>query len=135
VIGTRITRCYPAGNARLPQEIGERGLVLSQFWPDATGSRQTFPLRHAVMSGYGRASVVIEARETSGARIQAWLAVEHGRPVILTTSVVDGTSWGAALARRPGVWVARTAAGVMDSVRQVLDVDRQTEELLAVAQG
>ncbi|WP_234443031.1 DNA-processing protein DprA [Streptomyces cellulosae] len=39
VIGTGLRRSYPAQNARLQQEIAERWLLISQFWPDAPPSK------------------------------------------------------------------------------------------------
>lgn len=108
VIGTGIRRCYPQENQGLQDRIAAEGLVLSQFWPDATPQRHSFPMRNAVMSGYGRATIVVAAGEKSGARIQARVAVAHGRPVILTDAVVQGTQWGRALRGRAGVHVAGT---------------------------
>lgn len=61
VIGTGVNRFYPAPNRGLQQRIVRDGLVLSQFWPDATPTRQSFPMRNAVMSGYAAATVVVEA--------------------------------------------------------------------------
>jgi DNA processing protein len=58
------------------------------------------------MSGYGLATVVVEAGEHSGARAQARIAVEHGRPVILTDLVVQRNEWARVLVTRPGVYVA-----------------------------
>ncbi|MGH3279889.1 MAG: DNA-processing protein DprA [Trebonia sp.] len=81
-------RRYPAESRGLQNEIVGRGLVLSQFWPDAPPQRHTFLMRNATMSGYGLATVVVEAMEMSGARAQASMAVEHGRQVILTDRVV-----------------------------------------------
>jgi DNA processing protein len=63
-------------------------------------------MRNATMSGYGLATVVVEAGEHSGARAQARIAVQHGRPVILTDLVVRRNEWARALAARPGVHVA-----------------------------
>jgi len=45
------------------------------------------------MSGYGRATIVVEAGEASGARIQARVGVEHGRAVILRDRVVWANDW------------------------------------------
>lgn len=106
-LGTGIAKSYPAENARLQARIAEQGLVLSQFWPDAPPTKHTFPMRNASMSGYGLATIVVEAGEYSGARIQARKAVEHGRPVVLTDMVTSRTKWGAALVGQPGVHVAR----------------------------
>ena len=106
VIGTGIDRAYPAPNRELQDQIAGRGLVLTQFWPGAPPQRRNFLMRNATMSGYGLATVVVEAGEQSGSRAQARIAVEHGRPVILTSLVVQGNDWARALAGRPGVHVA-----------------------------
>jgi hypothetical protein len=58
--------------------VASEGLLLSQFWPDAPPGKHTFPMRNSVMSGYGRATIVVEAGEHSAARIQARRAVAHG---------------------------------------------------------
>ena len=120
VIGSGIGRVYPAENRGLQNEIASRGLVLSQFWPNAPAGKHTFLMRNATMSGYGLANVVIEAGETSGARAQARLAVEHGRRVILTSQVVAQNQWAQRLVGRPGVHVANSVDDVMHIVEQVV---------------
>lgn len=77
-----------AENRGLQDRIAHDGLVQSQFWPDAPPGRRTFPMRNATMSGYGRATVVVGGGETSGARIQVRVDIEHGRPIILTDRVL-----------------------------------------------
>jgi DNA processing protein len=119
VIGTGINRVYPAENRKLQEEIAARGLLLSQFWPDAPPQKHTFLIRNATMSGYGLATVVVEAGEHSGARVQARIAVEHGRPVILTGLVVERNAWARALVPRPGVHVADSLASVLQVVDQL----------------
>jgi DNA processing protein len=124
VLGTGINRVYPAANRDLQERIAGEGLVLSQFWPDAPATKKSFPLRNATMSGYGRATIVVEAGETSGARIQARVGVEHGRPVILRDRVVRANEWAAALQHRPGVHVVSgvdEALGVVAALRPDLD--------------
>ena len=119
IIGTGINRTYPAENRDLHEEIAARGLLLSQFWPDAPPQKHTFLMRNATMSGYGLATVVVEAGEHSGARAQARMAVEHGRPVILTEMVVDRNEWAKALVGRPGIHVAsslRSLLAVVDGL-------------------
>ncbi|MET7573549.1 DNA-processing protein DprA [Streptomyces sp. NPDC005492] len=104
VIGTGLRRSYPVQNARLQQEIAERGLLLSQFWPDASPSKASFPMRNAVMSGYSLATVVVEAAYRSGARMQARLALEHGRRVFLMRSLMTH-EWAREYATRPNTTV------------------------------
>lgn len=128
VIGTGINRVYPSSNRDLQERIAHKGLVLSQFWPDSPPTKASFPLRNATMSGYGRATVVVEAGETSGARIQARVAVEHGRPVILTEMVVRSTEWARQLIARPGVHVATSTD---EALAIFADVSRDLEDVLA----
>lgn len=93
VIGTGITRCYPKENAALAEEISARGVVLSQFWPTRPPGRDTFPRRNHVTSGMSLGSVVIEASGTSGAKMQARVAAEQGRHVLLLKSLVEQQPW------------------------------------------
>lgn len=104
VLGTGLRRSYPASNAALQQEISRAGLLISQFWPDAPGSKQSFPMRNAVMSGYSLATVVVEAAYRSGARMQARLALEHGRRVFLMRSLMHHT-WAREYAALPNTTV------------------------------
>ncbi|MGW4591949.1 DNA-processing protein DprA [Amycolatopsis thermoflava] len=80
VIGTGILGSCPPEDQDLQSRIAEAGLVLSQFWPDAPPSKHSFPMRNAVMSGYGSATIVVAAGVHSGARIQARQAVAHDLP-------------------------------------------------------
>lgn len=132
VIGTGINRQYPATNRELQSVIAERGLLLSQFWPDAPPTKHSFPMRNAVMSGYGVATIVVEAGEHSGARIQARLAVEHGRPVILTDLVVARTEWAKALEGRPGVHVASSTAEAISVVEQLANQPAEVDKILSM---
>jgi DNA processing protein len=126
VIGTGICRHYPAENRQLQDHIADVGLVISQFWPDSAPTRQSFPMRNAVMSGYAAATVVVEAGARSGARIQARLALQHGRPVVLTSQVMRH-EWARAFAEKPGVYVAR---GTVELTEAVDDILRRTPAAL-----
>lgn len=132
VLGTGIDRVYPAANRELQDRIARDGLVLSQFWPEAPPTKRTFPVRNATMSGYGRATVVVEAGETSGARIQARVGVEHGRPVLLTDAVVRANTWAKALIHRPGVRVVSSPGEALDVIMALhTDLDDLLNDLVA----
>jgi DNA processing protein len=120
VIATGISRVYPPENAELHEQIAARGLLLSQFWPDAPPEKHAFLLRNATMSGYSLATVIVEAQERSGARVGARLAIEQGRPVILTDLVVDHNEWARALVGQPAVHVARGPGAVGPVIDQLL---------------
>lgn len=130
LIATGIDRAYPAENRDLHRQVAEHGLLLSQFWPDAPPQKHNFLMRNATMSGYGVATVVIEAGEHSGARAQARMAFEHGRPVILTDMVVNRTEWARALIGRPGVFVASGTEDVVEVVRTLVDEPNQINSVL-----
>ena len=93
VLGTGITRCYPAENRDLAEEITASGVLVSQFWPTRPPGRDTFPRRNVVTSGISQGTVVIEASSTSGAKMQARLALEHGKKVFLLRSLVTIQPW------------------------------------------
>ncbi len=107
VIGTGLEHAYPPENAGLQRRIASEGVVVSQFWPEAMASRGSFPRRNAVMSGLALATVVVEASARSGARVQARLALGHGRPVFLIESMLEH-DWAVEFAGRPGVHVVAT---------------------------
>jgi DNA processing protein len=100
VIGTGLRRTYPAENAALQEEIATRHLLLSQFWPDAPPTKQSFPMRNHVMSAYSSMTVIVEASENSGTRIQARAATKHARPLIITRAVLVQTNWAKDLVAR-----------------------------------
>lgn len=104
VIGTGLGRVYPPQNAALQRRIAAEGAVVSQFWPDAPPTKRSFPMRNAVMSGLTLATVVVEAAHTSGARMQARLALAQGRPVFLLSSLLEH-AWARTTAARPGTHV------------------------------
>jgi DNA processing protein len=93
VLGTGILRTYPAENRGLAERIAENGALVSQFWPSQPPAQHTFPRRNVVTSGMSQGSVVIEASKTSGAKMQARLALEHGKHAFLVKSLVTDQPW------------------------------------------
>lgn len=102
VLGTGITRCYPPENRELAEEITDHGALVSQFWPTRSPGRDTFPRRNVVTSGLSQATVVIEASSTSGAKMQARLALEHGKKVFLVRSLVTNQPWARSYVAKRG---------------------------------
>jgi DNA processing protein len=118
VIGTGLAHSYPPENAALQRRIAGEGAVISQFWPDSPPSRQSFPMRNAVMSGLTLGTVIVEASPTSGARIQARLALAHGRPVFLVDALLS-QSWARELATRPGTHVVGPPAQITSAIERL----------------
>lgn len=129
-IGTGIDRQYPAENRGLQHEIEERGLVLSQFWPGSQPTRQSFPMRNALMSGYGVATIIADAGEHSGTRAQARQAQRHGRPIIINRMVLDKAQWARDLENRPGVYIVDDVVGASRALDRIFYVNDNVDDLI-----
>jgi DNA processing protein len=118
VIGTGLRHAFPRANAELQERIAHEAAVLSQFWPGQEARKWTFPERNAVMSGFARTTVVVEASHTSGARMQARLALEHGRPVFLLDSLMEH-QWARKYAEYDGVYVVRDGDEIVSHLERL----------------
>ena len=97
VLGCGIDRDYPRSHAGLARRIAEEGLVVSEYPPGVEPAPWRFPARNRIIAGLARATVVVEARERSGALITADLALELGRDVFavpgeITSALSAGTN-------------------------------------------
>ena len=82
VLGCGIDRDYPAAHAELARRVAATGLVVSEYAPGVEPSPWRFPARNRIIAGLCAATVVVEARDRSGALITADLALEEGREVL-----------------------------------------------------
>ena len=98
VLGCGIDRDYPARHAELARRLVEAGgLVVSEYEPGVEPAPWRFPARNRIIAGLALATVVVEARERSGALITADFALELGREVFavpgeITSSLAAGTN-------------------------------------------
>jgi DNA processing protein len=97
VLGCGIDRDYPAVHAELARRVADAGLIVSEYAPGVEPAPWRFPARNRIVAGLCAATVVIEARERSGALITADLALEEGREVFavpgeITSSLSAGTN-------------------------------------------
>ena len=117
VYGTGITRIYPKSNVELVDEIlSTGGLVVSQFFPTAQPAQWTFRKRNEVTSGISQGTVVIEASKTSGAKMQARLAYEHGKRVFLIKSLVTEQDWAMAMVNSGQATEVESVEGIVPLV-------------------
>ena len=97
VLGCGIDRDYPASHAELAARIRATGLAVSEYAPGVEPAPWRFPARNRIIAGLCAATVVVEARERSGALITADLALEEGREVFavpgeITSALSRGTN-------------------------------------------
>lgn len=126
VIGTGHGIYYPRENSALQDELANEHLLLSQFPPGAAASKRSFPMRNVVMSGFSSATVIAEAGETSGTRIQARAAVRHGRPLILSAHVANTIAWARDLLHAG--YDISVAADAAEAADLVLALHRRRDE-------
>ncbi len=84
--------------------------------PEQGPRRENFPKRNAVMAAISSATVIVEAGERSGARIQARHAIALGRPLLLVDSLL-GQAWARTLASQAGVRVIRAPDELIGALR------------------
>ena len=97
ILGCGIDRDYPAAHAELARRIAATGLIAAEYAPGVEPAPWRFPARNRIVAGLCAATVVVEARERSGALITADLALEEGREVFtvpgeITSSLSAGTN-------------------------------------------
>lgn len=83
VLGCGIDRDYPRAHAELARRIAATGLIVSEYPPGVEPAPWRFPARNRIIAGLSLATVVVEARERSGALITADFALEEGREVFV----------------------------------------------------
>lgn len=82
VLGTGVDEksLYPKENIQLARRIIETGgAVISEYPPGTPGSKITFPDRNRIISGLSLGTLVVEAKQKSGALITANYARKQGR--------------------------------------------------------
>jgi DNA processing protein len=91
VLGCGVDRDYPAAHAHLARGICDTGLVLSEYAPGVEPAPWRFPARNRIIAGLALATVIVEARERSGALITADFALEEGREVFAVPGEITST--------------------------------------------
>jgi DNA processing protein len=125
VLGCGIDRDYPAVHSSLAQSIADRSLLVSEYERGIEPAPWRFPARNRIIAGLCAATVVVEARERSGALITADFALEEGREVFavpgeITSALSQGTN---ALLR-----LGATPLTHADDLLEALGIERTASE-------
>ena len=95
VIGSGLDVVYPPENANLYKEIGEKGLIISEYPLGSRPLKFHFPYRNRIIAGLSHGVCVVEAKERSGSLITANIALSENREVFaIPGSILDGLSDG-----------------------------------------
>ena len=82
VLGNGFGVVYPAANRALYERVAHEGCLLSEYPPGERPYVGSFPRRNRLISGLSRVTLVVEAREKSGALITANCALVQGKDVL-----------------------------------------------------
>jgi DNA processing protein len=118
VLGCGIDRDYPAAHAELARRIVDSGgLIVSEYEPGIEPAPWRFPARNRIVAGLAAATVVVEARERSGALITADFALEEGREVLAVPGeITSGLSAGTNALLRLGATPLTSPADVLEAL-------------------
>src|SRR5213075_1291950 len=115
VLGCGIDRDYPAAHATLAARIAERAFVVGEYEPGVEPAPWRFPARNRIIAGLCVATIVIEARERSGALITADFALDEGREVFAVPGeITSSLSAGANALLRLGATPLTSATDVLE---------------------
>jgi DNA processing protein len=88
VLACGINRPYPVSHTGMFERIGEEGLVISEWPPDAPPYKLRFLIRNRVIAASSAGTVLVEASHRSGARQTLGRARLLGRPALVVPGPV-----------------------------------------------
>ena len=89
VLGCGIDVIYPSENRYLYEDVAAAGTLISEYAPGVEPKGSHFPVRNRIIAGLALGTVVVEAKERSGALITAHTALEQGRDVFAVPGGID----------------------------------------------
>ena len=118
VLGCGIDVDYPAENIDLKEEIVRKGgILLSEYPPGYRANRFVFHVRNRIISGLGRALLMMESRIQSGSMLTVHHALDQGKEVYAYPGI-PGTEWaeGAHQLLREGANFFTNASDILEDM-------------------
>ncbi len=120
VLGTGLDEksIYPSENIKLARKIVEfGGCLISEYPPETRGTRFTFPERNRIISGLSRGTLVIEAKQKSGALITANYAFSQKRKVFaIPGSIYSLNSKGSHILIKKGAKLVDNTSDILEEL-------------------
>jgi DNA processing protein len=100
------------------------GALVSEFPPEMPALKHHFPLRNRIIAGLSYGTLVIEAREKSGALVTAQSALENNRSVFAVPGDLDrSTSIGTNALIHEGAVLVRNVEDILNELERQLPID------------
>lgn len=114
IVGSGLDVVYPQANRRLWDEVGSRGLLISEAPAGARPRPWRFPARNRLIAALSEATVVVESHRRGGALSTADEAIRRDRPVMaIPGSVLSPASEGTNALLVDGAIPVRDAADIL----------------------
>ena len=111
-IGNGIDYCYPTEHSKLQEEIGTKGLLISEYPNRVKPDPKHFPMRNRIIAALSQLTVVGEAGERSGTMITVGQALSIGRDVCCIPQPADKHSFCNTLIQE-GAYLVQNADDVL----------------------
>jgi DNA processing protein len=131
VLANGVDVAYPPRNEALLAEIGQRGLLISEWPPGFHPTRGRFLIRNRVIAALTLGTVVVEADLRSGSLNTARYAEELNRPVLAVPGPVTSL-----MSRGCHAWIRDGRATCVSSALEIIEsLGRMGEDLAPVRRG
>jgi DNA processing protein len=126
---------YPAEHRSLAKTIANgHGVLVSEYASGTRSQRYCFPARNRIIAGLTLGTVVIEARQKSGALITAKYALEYNREVFAVPgSIVSSRSAGTHQLLRQGATLVESVADIINELQQSAGFQTSIQALLPLS--
>mgnify|MGYP001164650592 CR=1 FL=1 len=115
VLGCGLDVIYPMQNRRLYEQIGQSGLLVTEYPLGTSPDGFRFPARNRIIAGLSLGVLVVEAARKSGSLITAQMALDAGREIFAVPGQVDSF-------KSEGThWLLKEGAKLVQSARDVLE--------------
>ncbi len=123
ILGSGLAAFYPRENRRLAERMAASGAVVTEFPLDAPPDASHFPRRNRLIAALALGTVVVEAREKSGALITAHLAAEQGKDVFAVPgSIFSPGSRGPHRLLNEGARLVESAEDLLGEIRPLVEL-------------
>jgi DNA processing protein len=118
VIGTPLSKAYPAENWQLQENIWRHHLLMTPFGEGEPVFKANFPKRNRVMAAVSDATVIIEASDTSGTLHQAAECQQLGRWLFIAKSVADDPAlkWPSSFLSKPKTVILERTEDILQAL-------------------